>query len=173
MFKKISTVLLSIVLTLPIAVSASASPVQSVTQTGATVSKNAKASTSKASKKTTKKAKKKVVKKTVKKRKILTTAAKNKKIAAAQVKKRKWNSKQYSCLVTLWNKESRWNHKAKNRYSGAYGIPQSLPGNKMRSAGKDWKTNPATQIKWGLSYIKQRYKTPCGALSAHARKGWY
>jgi hypothetical protein len=70
---------------------------------------------------------------------------------------------EFACLNKLWNKESGWNYRAENRSSGAYGIPQSLPGSKMASFGSDWKTNPATQIKWGLDYIKRRYKTPCAA----------
>ncbi|GIF03812.1 aggregation-promoting factor C-terminal-like domain-containing protein [Actinoplanes siamensis] len=70
---------------------------------------------------------------------------------------------QFACLNKLWNKESGWNYRAENRSSGAYGIPQSLPGSKMASFGADWRTNPATQIKWGLDYIKKRYTTPCGA----------
>ncbi|MFI1990388.1 lytic transglycosylase domain-containing protein [Actinoplanes sp. NPDC020271] len=72
---------------------------------------------------------------------------------------------QFACLNKLFNKESGWNYRAENRSSGAYGIPQSLPGSKMAAFGADWKTNPATQIKWGLDYIKKRYKTPCGAWS--------
>ncbi|AEV83733.1 hypothetical protein ACWT_2708 [Actinoplanes sp. SE50] len=70
---------------------------------------------------------------------------------------------QFACLNKLWNKESGWNYRAENRGSGAYGIPQSLPGSKMASFGADWQTNPATQIKWGLDYIKKRYNTPCNA----------
>ena len=70
---------------------------------------------------------------------------------------------EFPCLNNLWNKESGWNYKATNPGSGAYGIPQAYPGSKMASAGADWKTNPATQIKWGLGYVKGRYKTPCGA----------
>jgi len=82
--------------------------------------------------------------------------------------------KQYSCLVNLWKKESNWNYKAKNRHSGAYGIPQSLPGSKMKAAGKDWKTNPRTQVRWGLDhYIYKRYGTPCTAWSHFKNKGWY
>ncbi|UMO76232.1 hydrolase [Streptomyces phage Tomas] len=81
---------------------------------------------------------------------------------------------QYSCLVNLWKKESGWNYKAKNPHSGAYGIPQSLPGSKMKSAGKDWKTNPRTQVNWGLDkYIYKRYGTPCTAWSHFKKKGWY
>ncbi|GIF16092.1 lytic transglycosylase domain-containing protein [Actinoplanes teichomyceticus] len=70
---------------------------------------------------------------------------------------------QFACLNKLWNKESGWNYRAENRSSGAYGIPQSLPGSKMAAFGSDWRTNPATQIRWGLDYIKKRYDTPCGA----------
>ncbi|GAA0356343.1 lytic transglycosylase domain-containing protein [Actinoallomurus spadix] len=105
----------------------------------------------------------------------LTRKQRNEHIAKPLVKKR-WAhgyKKQFPCLVKLWNRESSWNHKAHNPWSGAYGIPQALPGKKMRSAGKDWKTNPATQIKWGLKYIKGRYKTPCGAWSHMRRTGWY
>ena len=80
---------------------------------------------------------------------------------------------QFGCLNKLWNKESGWNHRAENPSSGAYGIPQSYPGNKMSSAGADWRTNPATQIKWGLGYIKGRYKTPCGAWSRSESTGSY
>jgi hypothetical protein len=79
---------------------------------------------------------------------------------------------QYSCLVSLWNRESGWRWDAENA-SGAYGIPQSLPGSKMASAGSDWRTNPATQIKWGLTYISQIYGTPCGAWSHEESSGWY
>jgi hypothetical protein len=80
---------------------------------------------------------------------------------------------QFPCLNKLWNKESGWNHRAENRSSGAYGIPQAYPGSKMSSAGADWKNNPATQIKWGLGYIKGRYKTPCGAWARSESTGSY
>ncbi|MEV5892685.1 lytic transglycosylase domain-containing protein [Nonomuraea fuscirosea] len=80
---------------------------------------------------------------------------------------------QWGCLERLWQKESGWNERAMNRYSGAYGIPQSLPGGKMASAGSDWQTNAATQIKWGLGYIKGRYGTPCGAWGHSQSVGWY
>jgi uncharacterized protein YabE (DUF348 family) len=80
---------------------------------------------------------------------------------------------QFRCLVALWNRESGWNTHASNPYSGAYGIPQALPGSKMASAGADWRTNPRTQIKWGLGYIKGRYGSPCGAWAAFQSKGWY
>ena len=82
---------------------------------------------------------------------------------------------QFAPLVRLWTGESNWDHTAENKSSGAYGIPQSLPGSKMASAGGDWRTNPATQIKWGLGYIKGRYGTPAGALSFWNSKSphWY
>ena len=80
---------------------------------------------------------------------------------------------QFPCLNKLWDHESGWNYKATNRSSGAYGIPQAFPGRKMASAGADWKTNPATQIKWGLGYIKGRYDTPCGAWSHFQDNGSY
>ena len=84
-----------------------------------------------------------------------------------------WGEDQHSCLVNLWNRESGWRHTADNPTSSAYGIPQALPGSKMASAGADWRTNPETQIKWGLKYIDKRYETPCGAWSAFKKKGWY
>jgi hypothetical protein len=80
---------------------------------------------------------------------------------------------QFPCLDKLFKKESGWNYRAENRSSGAYGIPQALPGRKMASAGSDWKTNPATQIKWGLGYIKGRYDTPCGAWAHSEAVGSY
>lgn len=84
-----------------------------------------------------------------------------------------WGQDQFECLAYLWDKESGWRYNAKNKSSGAYGIPQSLPGSKMASAGADWQTNPQTQIKWGLGYIQGRYDTPCGAVSSFKKKGWY
>jgi hypothetical protein len=86
---------------------------------------------------------------------------------------RGWDIAQFPCLNKLWTKESGWNHKAYNSGSGAYGIPQALPGSKMVSAGSDWKTNPATQIEWGLSYIKGRYGSPCEAWAHSLDVGWY
>ncbi|MEV4704099.1 transglycosylase SLT domain-containing protein [Actinoplanes sp. NPDC049316] len=80
---------------------------------------------------------------------------------------------QFPCLDKLWKKESGWNPKAANPSSGAYGIPQALPGSKMGSVADDWRTNPATQIKWGLGYIEGRYDTPCGAWSHSQSTGWY
>ncbi len=83
-----------------------------------------------------------------------------------------WGDDQFGCLVDLWNRESGWNVYAQNP-SGAYGIPQALPGDKMATAGADWATNAATQIKWGLGYIAGRYGNPCGAWSHSESAGWY
>lgn len=82
-------------------------------------------------------------------------------------------SSQWGCLLNLWNRESGWNYEAENPYSGAYGIPQALPGDKMASAGADWQTDPATQIKWGLGYIQSIYGTPCGAWDFELANGYY
>jgi hypothetical protein len=79
---------------------------------------------------------------------------------------------QWGCLDDLWNRESGWVYNAENA-SGAYGIPQALPGSKMASAGADWETDPTTQIKWGLGYIKSTYGTPCGAWDHEEADGWY
>ena len=78
----------------------------------------------------------------------------------------------FGCLQDLWNRESGWIYDAENA-SGAYGIPQALPGSKMASAGPDWQTNPATQIAWGLGYIKEIYVTPCGAWAFEEANGYY
>jgi len=79
---------------------------------------------------------------------------------------------QFSCLNDIWTRESGWRWNAANA-SGAYGIPQALPGSKMASAGADWQTNPATQIKWGLGYVQSVYGTPCSAWSFWQAHGWY
>jgi hypothetical protein len=84
-----------------------------------------------------------------------------------------WDSGQFSCLDALWNRESGWNPYAENSSSGAYGIPQALPGSKMATAGSDWATNAETQIKWGLSYIRLSYGSPCGAWYHSESYGWY
>ena len=81
--------------------------------------------------------------------------------------------KEYKCLNQLWTKESNWNYKARNKNSGAHGIPQALPATKMNVVSTDWRTNPVTQIRWGLRYISIRYETPCKALSKHKRSNWY
>ncbi|HEY0168790.1 MAG TPA: ubiquitin-like domain-containing protein [Jatrophihabitans sp.] len=93
-------------------------------------------------------------------------------IAAGMVSARGWGSDQFSCLVSLWNKESGWRTTAANP-SGAYGIPQALPGNKMASAGADWQTNASTQITWGLGYIAEVYGTPCSAWAHSQATNWY
>ena len=84
-----------------------------------------------------------------------------------------WPSSQFSCLDSLWKEESGWNVDASNPGSGAYGIPQALPGSKMASAGPDWQTDAATQIRWGLGYIKADYGSPCGAWAHEEADGWY
>ncbi len=83
-----------------------------------------------------------------------------------------WSSSEFGCLDELWSRESGWNPTAANP-SGAYGIPQALPGSKMASAGSDWQTNPATQIRWGLGYIKDLYGSPCGAWNHELATGSY
>ena len=84
-----------------------------------------------------------------------------------------WGEKQYACLDDLWIKESNWNYRASNKRTGAHGIPQALPATKMDSAGTDWRTNPVTQISWGLRYIDVRYETPCKAWAKFKRSNWY
>ncbi len=91
-----------------------------------------------------------------------------KKLAAA----RGWGDDQFACLVQMWDHESGWRTNAANP-SGAFGIPQALPGSKMASAGPNWQTDPATQIKWGLGYIAGRYVDPCGAWSFWQAHSWY
>ncbi|HEV2885450.1 MAG TPA: G5 domain-containing protein, partial [Jatrophihabitans sp.] len=93
-------------------------------------------------------------------------------IAARMVAARGWGSGQFSCLVSLWNRESGWRTNASNP-SGAYGIPQALPGSKMSSAGSDWRTSASTQISWGLSYIAGVYGTPCSAWAHSQATNWY
>jgi resuscitation-promoting factor RpfB len=93
-------------------------------------------------------------------------------IAQQMLLARGWGSDQFECLLQIWGHESGWRVNAQNS-SGAYGIPQALPGSKMAVDGADWRTNPATQITWGLGYISGRYGTPCGAWSSWQAKGWY
>jgi hypothetical protein len=95
-------------------------------------------------------------------------------IAAGMLGAFGWDSSQFGCLVSLWNVESGWNVYASNPSSGAYGIPQALPGSKMSSAGPDWATDAATQIRWGLGdYIKPIYGSPCNAWAHEQADGWY
>jgi len=84
-----------------------------------------------------------------------------------------FSADQFPCLDALWTKESGWNVNADNPSSSAYGIPQALPGSKMATAGSDWATNAATQIRWGLGYIKASYGTPCGAWAHSQSYNWY
>ena len=96
-----------------------------------------------------------------------------KSFALIQVTEQGWNYDQFSCLVKLWERESNWRWNATNKSSGAYGIPQSLPASKMASAGADWRTNPETQIRWGINYIEGRYGSPCAALVHSDEHNWY
>ncbi|MFJ6747020.1 transglycosylase SLT domain-containing protein [Streptomyces sp. NPDC091266] len=80
---------------------------------------------------------------------------------------------QFQCFSNIVDHESGWNYQASNASSGAYGLVQALPGSKMSSAGSDWQTNPATQIKWGLNYMNDRYGSPCGAWSFWQANSWY
>ena len=84
-----------------------------------------------------------------------------------------WTGRQWDCLNNLWQKESGWSTRSTNSSGSAWGIPQALPGSKMRSAGKDWRTNPATQIAGGIGYIDNRYGTACKAWSHWQQHNWY
>lgn len=96
-----------------------------------------------------------------------------KQIAMALLPSYGWDSSQFSCLDAIWTRESNWDPHATNSSSGAYGIPQSLPGSKMATYGSDWATNAETQIKWGLAYIRSSYGSPCGAWSFWQSHSWY
>jgi len=93
--------------------------------------------------------------------------------AASQLGTHGWAADQMQCLMKLWTKESDWKTTATNPSSGAYGVVQSLPAEKMASAGADYRTNYRTQINWGLNYVKDRYGSPCGALNFHYAHNWY
>ncbi|WP_329461036.1 transglycosylase SLT domain-containing protein [Streptomyces sp. NBC_01431] len=80
---------------------------------------------------------------------------------------------QFAAFSKIVSHESGWNHTATNSSSGAYGLVQALPASKMASAGADWKTNPATQIKWGLDYMNSRYGSPVGAWNFWQAHHWY
>jgi hypothetical protein len=84
-----------------------------------------------------------------------------------------WGHRQWAPLYKLWNRESSWNKYARNPYSGAYGIPQAVPGSKMGTAGSDWRTNATTQIRWGMRYIKSVYGYPRRAWNHELAYGWY
>ncbi len=94
-------------------------------------------------------------------------------IAQSMLATYKWPASQFTCLDPLWRHESSWQVTALNAGTGAYGIPQAMPGSKMASAGADWKTSAKTQIKWGLQYIKGTYGSPCGAWKHWQSAGWY
>ncbi|MGH3163481.1 MAG: lytic transglycosylase domain-containing protein [Streptosporangiaceae bacterium] len=94
-------------------------------------------------------------------------------IAQAMLGSFGWSSSQFSCLDPLWEHESRWSVTAANPGSGAFGIPQALPGSRMASAGPGWQTSAVTQIKWGLRYIRDTYGSPCAAWSHEQATGWY
>jgi hypothetical protein len=94
-------------------------------------------------------------------------------IAWFMLKSYGWTAREYPALSSLWARESGWNPYARNSYSGAYGIPQAMPGGKMASAGGDWRTDPRTQIRWGLHYIKVVYGSPSRAWRHEVSYGWY
>ncbi|MET3811494.1 hypothetical protein [Arthrobacter sp. UYEF3] len=93
--------------------------------------------------------------------------------AAAQLPAHGWAASEMQCLLKLWTRESDWRTTATNASSGAYGVVQSLPAEKMASAGPDYLTNYRTQINWGLQYVQERYGSPCGALNFHYANNWY
>ena len=94
-------------------------------------------------------------------------------IARSMLASHGWGDSEFTCLESLWTRESGWNYQAENASSGAYGIPQALPGTKMSEVADDWATNPSTQITWGLNYISGRYGTPCSAWAHSESVGWY
>lgn len=94
-------------------------------------------------------------------------------IGQAMAAERGWTGEQWTCLNSLWTRESNWTVTADNPTSSAYGIPQALPGSKMASHGSDWASNPVTQIAWGLDYIAGRYGSPCGAWAHSEAVNWY
>ncbi len=94
-------------------------------------------------------------------------------IAQAMLGSFGWSASQFSCLEPLWAAESGWSVTASNPSTGAYGIPQAMPGSKMASAGPNWRTSAATQIRWGLGYIKSTYGSPCAAWNHEEVYGWY
>src|SRR5690606_15547546 len=96
----------------------------------------------------------------------------NRQIGCALLGEFGFGTDQMWALDALWTRESGWNHLAENQWTGAYGIPQALPGEKMAVFGEDWRTNPATQIRWGLSYIASRYGSPVAAWNFFLGNGW-
>jgi hypothetical protein len=104
---------------------------------------------------------------------VIASSGSAKQVAEGMLGQFGWSSSQFSCLQSLWEHESGWNVTAENPTSGAYGIPQALPASQMSSAGSDWQTNAATQIRWGLTYIQSRYGSPCGAWAHEESVNWY
>jgi len=98
---------------------------------------------------------------------------KNQRIGYDLASDRGWTGRQWVCLKKLWYRESGWSKNSGSPDGGAFGIPQALPGSKMASAGSDWRTNAATQIKWGLGYISGRYGSPCSAYAHWQSHSWY
>lgn len=122
------------------------------------------------------KAKAKAAARAAERKRIVANAKKDPKAAARQLMPEfGFGQGQWSCLDRLWIGESGWKWNAENPSSGAYGIPQSLPARKMATMGADYRTNPVTQIRWGLDYIKKSYGTPCNALSKWNSRSphWY
>ena len=103
----------------------------------------------------------------------ITPKGTNQRIGHAMAADKGWTGVQWNCLQKLWYRESGWSTRASNSSGTAWGIPQALPGSKMASAGSDWRTNPATQIRWGLGYIDNRYGSPCKAWAHSERYNWY
>ena len=101
------------------------------------------------------------------------SAARAQSIARAMLRSFDWTRRQFKYLDRLWDRESGWNVFAENPYSGAYGIPQALPGVKMATAGPNWRTSPRTQIRWGLNYIRGIYGSPRRAWNHELATGWY
>lgn len=98
----------------------------------------------------------------------------NRRIARRMLDRQRWSSsRQFRCLDRLWTSESHWNHRAAEPTTGAYGIPQAHPGAKMASAGRDWRSNPRTQIRWGLRYVRGRHGGACAAWDHFRSLGWY
>lgn len=104
---------------------------------------------------------------------VITNPSENVEIGRRLAAEKGWEGNQFYCLYQLWEKESHWNTTSGNQVTGAYGIPQALPGSKMSTFGDDWRFNPETQIKWGLSYIGGRYGSPCGAWNFFLTNNWY
>ena len=93
-------------------------------------------------------------------------------LALTLIEEQGWGAPEFRCLDQLWGHESSWNPRASNA-SGAYGIPQAMPGSRMAAFGDDWETNPVTQMRWGLHYIEERWGTPCSAWGHSQEYGWY